>query len=164
MMNISTRGRYATRIMVLMAREPERARTKFEIAEAEGITPAYVQQLMMALRLAGLMHSLRGRSGGFILARTPDTITVADILNAVEGEIMPAPCHVAGLCDRLESCPTHPVWQRASELLEGLFSSTTVAALAAAKPAAACSTLTARSREQLRRRPIARRPRRSPAR
>jgi Rrf2 family protein len=134
MMNISTRGRYATRIMVLMAREPEQARTKFEIAEAEGITPAYVQQLMMALRLAGLVHSLRGRSGGFILARTPDTITVADILNALEGEIMPAPCHVSGVCDRLESCPTHPVWQQAGDLLEGLFSSITIAALATAAP------------------------------
>jgi|WetSurMetagenome_2_1015567.scaffolds.fasta_scaffold68335_4 Rrf2 family protein len=134
MMNISTRGRYATRIMVLMAREPEQARTKFEIAEAEGITPAYVQQLMMALRLAGLVHSLRGRSGGFVLARTPDTITVAHVLNAVEGEVMPAPCRVGGLCDRLESCPTHPLWQQASELLQGLFSSTTIAALGAAAP------------------------------
>jgi Rrf2 family transcriptional regulator, iron-sulfur cluster assembly transcription factor len=134
MMNISTRGRYATRILVLMAREPQRARTKFQIAEAEGITAAYVQQLMMALRLAGLVHSLRGRSGGFILARTPDAITVADVMGAVEGLIMPAPCGSPAHCDRAESCPTRPLWTRASELLDGLFSTTTIAALAAAVP------------------------------
>ena len=132
MMNISTRGRYATRILVLMAREPHRARTKFEIAEAEGITPAYVQQLMMALRLAGLVMSLRGRDGGFMLGRAPGSITVTDIMRAVEGEILPAPCRLTGHCERMRTCPTRPLWQEAADLLESLFSGTTISDLAAA--------------------------------
>jgi Rrf2 family protein len=132
MMSISTRGRYAARIMVLLASRPDRpSLTKREIAEAEGITPAYVQQLMLALRMAGLVASHRGREGGFSLSRPAETITLADVLCAVEGEIMPAPCRSAGHCERAAWCPTRPLWQKAADLLDGLFSGTTVADLAA---------------------------------
>jgi len=131
MMTISTRGRYASRIMVLLASDPElRPLTKYQIAEEEGITPAYVQQLMMALRLAGLVKSHRGREGGFSLARPPELITVADILKAVEGEVMPAPCRSAGHCERAATCPTRPLWEQAADLLDGLFARTTIADLA----------------------------------
>ena len=137
MMNISTRGRYATRIMVLLASQPElSALSKHEIAQAEMITAAYVQQLMMALRLAGLVRSHRGREGGFSLSRAPEDITVADVLAAVEGDIMPAPCRVTGHCDRSETCPTRPLWERAAEILGDLFSGTTIAQLAQSRPAA----------------------------
>ena len=66
--------------------------TKSEIADAEGISAGYVQQLMMALRLADIVDSHRGREGGFSLSRPAEEITVADVLSAVEGEVMPAPC------------------------------------------------------------------------
>jgi Rrf2 family transcriptional regulator, cysteine metabolism repressor len=138
MMSISTRGRYASRIMVLLAGRSEKPMTKYEIAEAEYITPAYVQQLMMALKLAGLVRSVRGRQGGFMLARRADEITIGDVLAAVEGEVMPAPCRVTGHCERLETCPTRPLWEHAATLLNELFSGTTIADLAeqpAADPA-----------------------------
>jgi Rrf2 family protein len=131
MMTISTRGRYATRIMVLLASAgSETPVTKFQIAEAEAISPAYVQQLMMALRMAGLVFSHRGRVGGFSLSRSPDAITVSDVLKAVEGDVMPAPCRETGHCDRMATCPTRPVWEEAAELLDGLFGATTIASLA----------------------------------
>ena len=130
MMNISTRGRYAARVMVLLASSPDGSLTKHEIARAEDITPAYVQQLMMALRLAGLVRSVRGRLGGFVLARPPEQISVADVLAAVEGNIMPAPCRVATHCDRFDACPTRPLWERAASMLQELFSGTTIADLA----------------------------------
>ena len=134
MMTISTRGRYASRIMVLLAADPEmRPVTKYQIAEEESITPAYVQQLMMALRSAGLVKSHRGRDGGFSLSRPPEAITVADILKAVEGEVMPAPCRSTGHCERAASCPTRPLWERAADLLNGLFSGTTLADLVAGR-------------------------------
>jgi Rrf2 family protein len=120
--------------MVLLARDPERPMTKFEIADAEAITAAYVQQLMMALRLAGLVYSHRGRVGGFSLARAPESITVADVLTAVEGDIMPAPCRSTGHCERMATCPTRPLWQQAADLLDDLFGGTTVADLVAASP------------------------------
>ena len=140
MITISTRGRYATRMMVQLAAQPDgRPMSKYEIAEAEDITPAYVQQLMMALRLAGLVNSHRGREGGFSLARSPEAITVADILKAVEGELIPVPCRVAGHCQRADTCPTRPVWEKAAQLLDELFTGTTIAALAEGRPPAEMS-------------------------
>lgn len=131
MITVSTRGRYATRIMVQLAAQPDQKRmTKFEIARAEDITPAYVQQLMMALCAAGLVTSHRGRMGGFSLSHPAAEITVADVLLAVEGELIPVPCRLHGTCERMENCPTRPVWNRAAELLEGLFTSITIRALA----------------------------------
>jgi Rrf2 family protein len=116
--------------MVLLASATSRAPlTKFQIAEAEAISPAYVQQLMMALRRAGLVLSHRGRVGGFSLSRSPDAITVGDVLKAVEGDVMPAPCQETGHCDRMDTCPTRPVWERAAELLDDLFAKTTIAGL-----------------------------------
>lgn len=130
MMTISTRGRYATRIVALMASDPDRASlTKFQIAEAEAISAAYVQQLLMALRMAGLVTSHRGRTGGFSLARPPEAITVAEVLAAVEGDILPAPCRSTVHCTRAATCPTRPVWEKAAGLLDELFSSTTIADL-----------------------------------
>ncbi len=127
MMAISTRGRYATRIMVLLAAQPvQGSLTKFQIGEAEGISPAYVQQLLMALRMAGLARSHRGRDGGFSLARPAESISILEVLQAVEGELMPAPCGIAGNCERVGTCPTRPLWQAATDLLNGLFQATSV--------------------------------------
>lgn len=140
MMTISTRGRYATRMAVLLAaQQPGTSMTKSQIADAEGISAGYVQQLMMALRLANIVNSHRGREGGFSLSRPAAEITVADVLRAVEGEVMPAPCHGAGHCDRAEDCPTRPVWEEAAELLSDLFNKTSIASLVK-RQAAACST------------------------
>ena len=130
MMAISTRGRYATRIMVLLASQPgQSSLTKYQIGEAEGISPAYAQQLLMALRLAGLARSHRGRDGGFSLARQAEEISVLEVLQAVEGELMPAPCRTTGHCERADVCPTRPLWQKATDLLEDLFQNTTISDL-----------------------------------
>jgi len=112
--------------------------TKNEIADAEGISAGYVQQLMMALRLGNIVDSHRGREGGFSLSRPAEEITVADVLKALEGDVMPAPCHGVGHCVRAEDCPTRPIWEEAAGLLDDLFSKTTVASLAE-RQAAACS-------------------------
>ena len=131
MMTISTRGRYATRMVVLLAtRAPGESMTKSEIAGAESISAGYVQQLMMALRLSGLVESHRGREGGFSLSRPPEEITIADVLKAVEGDVMPAPCQAGIICEREADCPTRPVWDEAAGLLNELFGRTTIAALA----------------------------------
>jgi Rrf2 family protein len=130
MMNISTRGRYAARIMVMLASDTDRSSiNKFQIAEAEGISPAYVQQLLMALRTSGLVVSHRGRGGGFSLARAPEAITVGEVLRAVEGQVMPAPCRAPGHCERAPTCAVRPLWEEAADLLDQLFTGTTIADL-----------------------------------
>jgi Rrf2 family protein len=130
MMTISTRGRYATRMTVLLAAQgPDASLTKTEIAAAEGISAGYVQQLMMSLRLAGIVDSHRGREGGFSLSRPADQISVADVLRAVEGDVMPAPCQGPAHCRRSIDCPTRKVWEEAALMLNGLFGKTTIASL-----------------------------------
>ena len=110
MMSISTRGRYTSRIMVLLASWPQGTPvSKYESACDEAISPGYVAQLMMALKLAGLVVSHQGRAGGFSLARDPETISIADVLHAVEGRVTVAPCGDPQACDRASSCPTRGV-------------------------------------------------------
>jgi Rrf2 family iron-sulfur cluster assembly transcriptional regulator len=128
---ISSRGRFATRILVLLASGPEtKCFTKHEIAEREGLTPAYVQQLMGNLQSAGLVTGFRGKQGGFRLARPPQGITVGEALRVMEGSIHLAPCQEGQNCDRIERCPTRPVWMGAADLLRDYFEQTTIAELA----------------------------------
>ena len=132
MMAISTKGRYSVRIMVLMASQPQgHMFTKHEIAETAGVSPAYVQQLMMALNAAGFVHSHRGKAGGFTLAEASETATVADVLGATEGKITLVPCLGLETCERSSNCRTRPLWTRATELLDNLFSGVSIAELAA---------------------------------
>ncbi len=131
MMPISTKGRFASRIMVFLAsQEPGRPVSKFEIGRAEAISPDYVEQIMIRLKVAGLVASHRGRAGGFSLASDPETTTIADVLRAVEGRVAPAPCYSAHDCERSSTCPTRDVWMEAARLLDDLFEGTTIAHLA----------------------------------
>jgi Rrf2 family protein len=135
MMTISTKGRYACRIMVLLAtRGSGGPVTKYEIAEAEAISPDYVQQIMMRLKAAGLVRSHRGRGGGFSVARDPETISISDVLVAMEGRVAPAPCGAPEYCDRADTCPTRNVWMEATRALEELFEGTTIAGLTGRLP------------------------------
>jgi Rrf2 family protein len=117
-------------VVQLASRPSGTSLTKTQIADAEGISAGYVQQLMMALRLAGIVESYRGREGGFGLSRPADQITVADVLRAVEGEVLPAPCQGGTHCERAADCPTRPVWEEAAMMLNELFSRTTISSLA----------------------------------
>jgi Rrf2 family protein len=132
---ISTKGRYSVRILALMASQPQGSMfTKHEIAAAEKISPAYVQQLMMTLRAAGFVNSHRGKIGGFTLACDPASITVGDVLRASEGRIALAPCLGGEECEREPGCPTIALWQRATELLNDLFGGATIADLVGEDP------------------------------
>ena len=129
-MAISTRGRYCLRILVLMASQPQgQVFPKYEIALAEDLSCAYVQQLMITLRAAGLVNSHRGKVGGFTLARAPEKTTVAEVLKATEGDIVPAPCLGNETCQREATCSTRPVWVEAAKMLDEFFSAVTIADL-----------------------------------
>jgi Rrf2 family transcriptional regulator, iron-sulfur cluster assembly transcription factor len=130
MMAVSTKGRYSVGIVAFLASKPSNhVATKIEIAAAEGTSPQYVQQLMRQLGVAGLVHSKRGRNGGFLLARPPESITVAHVLRAAEGDVELVPCRSAVDCGRAADCPMRPMWMRATALLEEFFQGTTIAQL-----------------------------------
>lgn len=144
MLAISTKGRYSVRILTYMASHPLGSTiSKQEIAEAEMLSPAYVQQLMMTLRAAGFVTSRRGKVGGFALVRDPVAITVADVLRASEGQIALAPCLAGEMCEREPGCPTQALWLEATRLLDKLFGGVTIADLAA-KRSKTCTPTDAR--------------------
>jgi Rrf2 family transcriptional regulator, cysteine metabolism repressor len=137
MMALTTRGRYATRILICLARRRgERPATKHEIGRSEGISPNYVEQIMVRLRAARLVRSHRGRGGGFDLARDAARITLAQVLRAVEGPVAPAPCLV-GPCPRAATCPARPVWRKTARAIERVLEQTTIAQMAQGKARAA---------------------------
>lgn len=130
MMKLSTKGRYATRIMLALAlHESSQPTRKNDIAEAEGISPDYIEQILMQLRHGGLVTSFRGTKGGFTLSRPANSISVADVVEVMDGPIAVAPC-ATGSCERLSSCVVREVWDRASEALLTVLRGVTLADMA----------------------------------
>ncbi len=131
-MELSCRGRYATRAMVeLAAHDTGKPIPLSQIAENQDISRKYLQQLMAGLRRAGLVHVVKGFKGGFMIARPPDQIRVGDILRALEGDLALVECvRHDHICDRVEACRTRDLWSEATRVLENYFDSITLADLA----------------------------------
>jgi Rrf2 family protein len=130
MLKLSSKQRYAVRIIVFLAsRDDQNPARKSDIARAEDIPPDYVEQICGKLRAADLVQSHRGKYGGFSLAKAPKAISVRDVLSAVDGRIAMAPCAV-GDCRRTSRCVTRRLWDEASRTLNDMFGRTTIASLA----------------------------------
>jgi len=130
MMKLSTKGRYATRIMVYLAMQQQGVPCrKQEIAEAEGISADYVEQILIRLKAAGLVSSHRGARGGFSLTRPPADVTVEEVLQATEGPVTLVACTEEG-CERETICVTRNIWRAAEVALSEVFSGTVIAELA----------------------------------
>ncbi len=125
-MKLSSKGRYATRILLCVSRlEGDLPVSKKRIAEQEGISTDYIEQIIVPMKNAGLVSSVRGLRGGFRLAKDPADITVFDILAASEGDINLVGCLAEG-CSRSDSCVAQRVWQGASDELREYFSKITL--------------------------------------
>jgi len=125
-MKLSTKGRYATRIMLCIARlEGERPVSKKVISEQEGISTDYIEQIIVPLRNAGMLKSVRGIHGGFRLGKELKQINVYDILAATEGDINLVGCLAEG-CSRSDECVVQEIWQGANDLLLKYFSKVTL--------------------------------------
>lgn len=125
-MKLSTKGRYATRILLCISRlQGDLPVPKKKIAEQEGISTDYIEQIIVPLKNAGLVNSVRGLRGGFRLAKELAEITVYDVLAASEGNINLVGCLAEG-CSRSDKCVVQRVWQGASEVLKEYFSKITL--------------------------------------
>jgi Rrf2 family cysteine metabolism transcriptional repressor len=116
-MRLSTKGRYGLKAMLdLAVHSAEGQVTLNSIAERQGLSVSYLEQLFAALKKARLIKSVRGPQGGYLLANSPDDISVGDILRALEGSLAPTDCvsegHDAGLCVSSGRCVTRSVWER----------------------------------------------------
>lgn len=110
------------------ADEPVMART---IAERQNLPVAYLEQLMLTLRKSGLVAATRGAHGGYQLTRSAARITLADVVEALEGPIDIADCaDIANCCSASSRCALRAVFERANEALRAAFASTTLADLA----------------------------------
>ncbi len=118
-MKLSTKGRYGLRAMIDLAiHSKDEAVSIASIAARQKISESYLEQLIPKLRKAGMISSVRGAGGGYMLAKPASEISVGDILRALEGNLDPVDC--AGLpgaagCEESESCVTKYVWQRINE-------------------------------------------------
>ncbi len=130
MLELGTKGRYATRLMVYLALHREKGVIKRrEMAESEGISMDYVEQLLLKLKAEGFVRSHRGARGGYSLNRDAADVTVADVLTAMEGKIELIPC-LNGTCERNMNCVTRPVWRKAMRAVITVLNEVTIADLA----------------------------------
>ncbi len=131
-MKITTRSRYGTRMMVELAVNfPKGPIQVGEIAKKENLSVKYLEQLIIPLKRTGLVKSIRGPKGGYLLTRPPTTITIWDIITALEGDKGVTPCVTyPEWCDRSEDCPTRHVWSLMTDTLKRKLSTITLADLA----------------------------------
>ena len=129
---ISTRGRYAVRILLDLAEHADGALIPMkEVAARQGISLKYIERIMPALRNSGLIESTHGIGGGYRLAKPPETVTLWEILSLAEGDLAPVACLETGAepCGRAPLCKALPVWQGYYALTKDYFSNLTLADL-----------------------------------
>lgn len=118
-LKLSTKGRYGLRALIDLAQYSEDTPVSItSISSRQELSERYLEQLMSMLKKAGLVKSIRGAAGGYILAKSADEISVGDVLRALEGSLEPVEC--AGLdpeggCKAADSCVTKYVWKRINE-------------------------------------------------
>ena len=133
-MLVSTRGRYALRVMLELAQRPADSFTPLPvIAEAQSVSEKYLESIVVLLSRAGLVDGVRGKGGGYRLTREPDQYTVGEILTLTEGSLAPVSCLAQGAasCPRMSSCRTYDMWKGLDDLIEDYFGKITLADLAA---------------------------------
>ena len=113
-MKISTKGRYALRMMLDLAEHQNDGYVALkDIAQRQNVSKKYLEQIVPILNKSDILRTNRGFQGGYRLAKTPDKYTVGEILRATEGSLSPVACldHEPIECERSGECPTLPVWQ-----------------------------------------------------
>lgn len=139
MMKISTKGRYALRVMVELARQnvgTEQPLSLRAVAERQHITLKYLENITTMLLREGLVSSVRGKAGGYRLTRPAAQYTVYDILRATEGDLEPVSCLAANApaCSMAQHCITLPVWQGLHKVVREYLEGITLADLAEQTP------------------------------
>jgi len=126
-MIVSTKGRYALRVMLRLALEEDFVPLK-TIAEEEGISQKYLESIMTTLSKADFVDAVHGKGGGYKLNRKPETYTVGSILKLTEGSLATVSCTAQGpsACSRTSCCHTLPMWERLDKMIEDFFEGVTL--------------------------------------
>jgi Rrf2 family protein len=136
MLKLSTKGQYGVRAMFEIARGyPEHPVTIKEISERQDVSVAYLEQILNKLRRAGIIKSVRGPGGGYLLAAEPRVITIASILKELEGPVAITSClDPEEGCSRVEGCVTHLLWKSLGAKIEAFLETITLKDLVEKEP------------------------------
>lgn len=127
-MRLSTKGRYGLRAVVDLAVNGQAEAVSISsIAMRQNLSESYLEQLIAKLRKAGIVNSVRGAGGGYVLARRPEEITVGDILRALEGKLCVVECpDNQNDCDKYDTCVTKYVWKRINDSINNVVDTMTL--------------------------------------
>ena len=130
--NITTRGRYALRVMVDLAQNAQEKPVSLKtVADRQGISMKYLEGIVCEMKKNGLLESARGKEGGYRLTASPDKISAGQILRCVEESLAPVACIKAGSvsCGRAAVCLTLPMWKELDDVTNNYLDSVTLADL-----------------------------------
>jgi Rrf2 family protein len=128
-MMVSTKGRYALTVMVDLARKGENGYVSLsDIAESENLSMKYLESIIAILNKGGLLKSLRGKNGGYMLAREPKDYSINEILLLTEGTLAPVNCIMQeGVqCEKAATCSTLPLWAGLDKVIENYLTGITL--------------------------------------
>ncbi len=132
-MKVSTKGRYGLRAIVDLAVNDGDGQVSLKsVAERQGLSENYLEQLFSSLKKSGLVKSVRGAQGGYMLAKPADNISVGDVLRSLEGTLCPVDCidlESPINCDRADLCVTATVWAKLRDKINEVVDSISIADL-----------------------------------
>lgn len=131
-MKISTKGRYAVRMMLDIAQHSNGENVSLkDVSKRQNISLKYLEQIVNILSKAGFLRSQRGAQGGYRMTRKPDEYTIGDILRVTEGEMAPVSCleDEENQCPRVNQCPTIAFWTGLYKTINDYLDGTTIADL-----------------------------------
>lgn len=130
-MKISTKGRYGLRIMMELALRHGQGPVLVDtIEQRQGISGKYIHQLMLGLKHAGLIRTVRGPRGGYELLKPPAEITAFEVISVLEGPLLPVECLTLPVsCERAGACVTRDLWGEVAAAVEDVLSATTLETL-----------------------------------
>lgn len=132
MMELTRKGEYAIRGIIYLAQVPSgKVALISEIADATDVPQTFLAKILQSFAKIGIVKSYRGAGGGFVLGRPATKITLREVVEAVEGPIMPNRCLIgSGTCDREGFCSVHAVWRQIQGKVEEILDDVTIAELA----------------------------------
>lgn len=136
-MMISTKGRYALRVMIYLAEQQSVEYIPLkEIAKRQNISQKYLESIMSILSKNNFIEALHGKGGGYRLNRDPADYKVGDILRLIEGTLAPVSCLEEGAkkCDHVTECRTLPMWTKLNDIINEYLDSVSIADLAKSEP------------------------------
>lgn len=130
MMLISTRGRYALRVLIDLAEHLNEGYVPMkDIAKRQGISLKYLERIIPVLTKNEIIEGLQGKGGGYRLVKAPEECKIGEVLRLTEGDLAPVACLECGAlpCDRATECKTYPLWVEFHQIINKFFDSKTLA-------------------------------------